>query len=173
MLKSTKTLIILLSLTIFNFLYGEKKTDEEFIKVAKETMAYTKYCAMVTIDEDGYPITRTMNPYEPDENMIVWFATHRDSRKVKEIKNNPKMCLYYADHSEAKGYVTITGKAEVIDDKDLVKKMKRQYWEKSIKDWENVLVMIKVKPEAIDLLNYEHGYFGDSKTWRTKSLEMK
>jgi len=173
MLKITKTLIILFSLTMVAFLYGEDKPDEEFIKVAKETMNYTKYCGLVTVNKDGYPVTRTMNPYQPDENMVVWFATHRDSRKVSEIKNNSKVCLYYADHVNAKGYVTITGKAEIIDDKALVKKMKRKYWEGSIKDWENILVMIKVVPEEIELLNYEYGYFGDSTTWRAKSIEME
>ena len=49
---------------------------------------------------------------------------------MSEIRNNPKVCVYYADHVSAKGYVSITGTATVIDDKDLLMKMKRDYWER-------------------------------------------
>lgn len=52
----------------------------------------------------------------------------RTSRKVRELKANPKVCVYYADHVNAKGYVSITGTAKGIDDKELLLKMKRDYW---------------------------------------------
>ena len=76
-----------------------------------------------------------MNPFPANDELITWFATSRTSRKAREIRSNPKVCVYYADHISAKGYVNITGKAEVIDDKDLLVKMKRAYWE-GIPDWQ-------------------------------------
>jgi general stress protein 26 len=98
---------------------------DTMIIAAKEIIKGTSYCGLATVDATGQPQMRTMNPFPVNDEFITWFATSRTSRKVKEIKSNPKVCVYYADHSSAKGYVTIAGVAEVIDDKELLIKMKR------------------------------------------------
>lgn len=84
---------------------------DTLLVAAREIINQTTYCALVTVDETGQPQVRTMNPFPPNDELITWFATSRTSRKVKEIKNNPKVCVYYADHINAKGYVSITGRA--------------------------------------------------------------
>jgi len=136
---------------------------------AREIMKETTYCGLVTIDSTGQPQVRTMNPFPANEEFITWFATSRNSRKAREIKANPKVCVYYADHTSAKGYVSITGTAEVIDDKALLVKMKRGYWE-SIPDWQNNFVLIKVVPETMDVINYKHGLVNDPKTFKAPSV---
>jgi general stress protein 26 len=110
-----------------------------------------------------------MNPFPPNSELITWFATSRTSRKVREIKNNPKVCIYYADHINAQGYVTITGIAEVIDNKELLIKMKRDYWS-GIPDWQNRFVLIKVVPKTLDIINYKHGLNNDPNTFRAPSI---
>jgi len=108
-------------------LQAQSSVNRDTILVAaREIMNETTYCALVTVDATGQPQIRTMNPFPANDEFITWFATSRTSRKVKEIKNNPKVCVYYADHVTAKGYVNITGTAEVIDDKELLLKMKRE-----------------------------------------------
>jgi general stress protein 26 len=52
-----------------------------------------------------------MNPFPPEEDMTVWVATNTNNRKVQEIRNDPRVCLYYADHSKATGYVALSGNA--------------------------------------------------------------
>ena len=42
------------------------------LAAAREIMTALQYCALVTIDETGRPQVRTMNPFQPDENMIVY-----------------------------------------------------------------------------------------------------
>jgi general stress protein 26 len=136
---------------------------------AREIIKETTYCALVTIDSTGQPHVRTMNPFPVNDELITWFATSRSSRKVREIKNNPKVCVYYADHNSAKGYVSITGTAEVIDDKELLVKMKRDYWE-NIPDWQNNFVLVKIAPKTIDVINYKHGLFNEPKTNKAPSI---
>lgn len=136
---------------------------------AREIIGQTTYCALVTIDSTGQPQIRTMNPFPPNDELITWFATARTSRKVKEIKNNPKVCVYFADHVNAKGYVNITGKASVIDDKELLVKMKRDYWN-GIPNWQEIFVLIKVVPETLEVINYKHGLNNDPGTFKAPSI---
>lgn len=145
---------------------------DSVIAAAREIMEMQTYCALVTIDSSGRPQVRTMNPYQAEEDMTVWMATNRQSRKVKEIKNNPNVCLYYADHKSPSGYVAINGKAVIIDDKEILVKKKRDYWEQMVPDWKNLLVLIKIIPEKIDVLNYKRGILNDTVTWRTPSIEF-
>jgi general stress protein 26 len=90
---------------------------------------------------------------------------------VREIKNNLKVCVYYANHMTAKGYVSITGTAEVIDDKELLLKMKRDYWE-NIPNWQNIFVLIKIVPQTIEVINYKHGLNNDPTTFRAPSIVL-
>jgi general stress protein 26 len=142
---------------------------DTIILAAREIIKETNYCALVTIDSTGQPQIRTMNPFPANDELITWFATSRTSRKVKEIKNNPKVCVYYADHVSPKGYVNITGTAEVIDNKELLLKMKRDYWD-GIPGWQDKFVLIKVVPRTLEVINYKHGLNNDPNTFRAPSI---
>jgi general stress protein 26 len=166
------TIVCLAFLTFFisQKLNGQSSVNSDTIKIAaREIMNETHYCGLVTIDAEGQPQMRTMNPFPANDELITWFATSRTSRKVAEIKNNPKVCVYYADHVTAKGYVSITGIAQVIDDKDLLVKMKRDYWN-GIPDWQNKFVLIKIVPKKMEVINYKHGLNNDPNTSKAPSI---
>lgn len=164
--------LILLSAVFTPEANAQKAINRDTVIVAaREIIKSTNYCALVTIDSTGQPQTRTMNPFPLNDEIIIWFATSRTSRKVREIRNNPKVSVYYADHSVAKGYVNITGKAEVIDDRELLVKMKREYWN-GIKDWQNIFVLIKIVPDNMEVINYKHGVNGDSGTFGAPKIKM-
>ena len=151
----------------------KKEADNEKMKtVALEMMRDAHYCGLVTLDETGRPQVRTMNPYPQSDDMVIWFATNRESRKVKEIKNDSRVCVYYANHEKPVGYVSVSGTAEIIDDKQAVIDHKREYWVGTIPDWENTLVLIKVTPITLDIINYKNNLTGDS-TWRSPSMDFE
>lgn len=153
-------------------LCAQSRINRDTILVAaREIIKETGYCGFVTIDSTGQPQIRTMNPFPLKDELIIWFATSRTSRKVREIRNNPKVCVYYANHVAAKGYVNITGTAEVIDDKELLIKMKRDYWE-GIPNWQNIFVLIKIIPKTIEVINYKHGLNNDPGTFRAPSIRI-
>ena len=141
------------------------------VAAAREIMGAQTYCALVTIDETGRPQVRTMNPFPPEEDMTVWFATNPRSRKVREIRRDPRVALYYADHANAIGYVALQGKAVLVDDMQEILKRKRAYWDQAFPGLKNI-VLIKVVPERIDVLNYAAGTAADPETWRTPSIEV-
>jgi general stress protein 26 len=143
----------------------------ELIAAAREIIAGQTYCALITQDEEGRPQVRTMNPFPPEEDMTVWMATSTLTRKVRHIRRDSRVTLYYANHGQATGYVTINGRAKLIDDLAEMIKRKRAYWDSTFPGFKN-LVLIKVIPEHIDVLNYSRGALGDPETWRTPSVEF-
>jgi len=174
-MKKTNTLITFAALVIFSAIIPLKLNGQvtfnrdTIILAAREIIKETTYCALATIDSTGQPQIRTMNPFPANNELITWFATSRTSRKVREIKSNPKVCVYYADHISAKGYVAITGTAEVIDDKELLLKMKRDYWN-GIPNWQNKFVLIKIVPKTMEVINYKHGLNNDPNTFKAPSI---
>jgi hypothetical protein len=60
----------------------------------------------------------------------------------------------------------------LVDDMNEKLKRKRAYWDQAFPDWK-YLLLIKVIPEKMDVLNYKRGMLNDSVTWRTPSIEFK
>lgn len=141
------------------------------VAAAREIMGAQTYCALVTLDETGRPQVRTMNPFPPEDDMTVWFATNTRSRKVREMRRDPRVTLYYADHAKATGYVALSGRAVLTEDMQEILKRKRAYWDQAFPGLKN-LVLVKVVPERLDVLNYKAGTQADSETWRTPSIEL-
>ncbi|MFH0843744.1 MAG: pyridoxamine 5'-phosphate oxidase family protein [Bacteroidota bacterium] len=168
---TTAAIILLMALNSLPVNSQSAVNRDTLLVAAREIISQTTYCALATIDETGQPQVRTMNPFPPNDELITWFATSRTSRKVKEIKNNPKVCVYYADHINARGYVSITGRAEVIDDKELLVSMKREYWS-GMPDWQEIFVLIKIVPETLEVINYRHGLNNDPNTFRAPSIRF-
>ncbi len=141
------------------------------IAAAREIMTAQTYCALITIDETGRPQVRTMNPFPPDEDMAVWFATNTRSLKVQQMRKDPRVTLYYADHLKATGYVALAGRAELTEDMAEILKRKRAYWDQAFPGLKD-LVLIKVVPERLDVLNYKAGTQPSGETWRPPSIDF-
>ena len=141
------------------------------VAAAREIIGAQTYCALITIDESGRPQVRTMNPFPPEEDLSVWFATNTRSRKVQEMRRDPRVALYYSDHAKAIGYVQITGHAVLVDDMQEILKRKRAYWDQAFPGLKN-LVLVKIVPERLDVLNYKAGVQADPETWRTPSIDL-
>ncbi len=143
----------------------------ELIAAAREIVASQQYCALVTQDEEGRAQVRTVNPFPPEDDMAVWIATGTQTRKVQQIRHNAQVTLYYADHSKAAGFVSIRGKALLVDDRAEMIKRKRGYWDSVFPEFKN-LILIKVIPEHLEVLNYGRGVNGDPATWHAPSVEF-
>jgi general stress protein 26 len=61
----------------------------------------------------------------------IYFLTDVDAAKTGEIRRNDTVCLALADNKDQK-YVSITGRAEIIDDQERIKKFwsifDRAFW---------------------------------------------
>ncbi len=147
-------------------------SSEKVIAAARELIGTLKFCALITTDADGQAHVRTMNPFPPEDDMSVWMATTTKSRKYAEIQKNPRATVYYANHAGADGYVSLAGKAVLVDDAQEIQKRWRAYWEQAFPDRRN-LVLIRVIPERLEVVYYKHGLNGDSTTFRAPSVDLK
>lgn len=77
-----------------------------------------KYTMMTTVNTEGHmhawPMTNSETSLGAKE---IWFIGDKNSDVVKDLRNNSQVCLSYSTQDE-KNYVSITGHAELPDDKD-------------------------------------------------------
>ena len=145
---------------------------DTLIMAAKEIMLETRYCALITLDKIGHPQARTMDPFSPDSNMVVWLGTNSNSRKVKEIRNNSKATLYY-EASNGAGYVVLKGNAFIVDDHEKKLKYWKPEWDAFYPKSKNHYMLIKVLPERLEIVDYKHDIIGDSITWEVPNLDLE
>jgi len=67
--------------------------------------------------------------------------------------------------------VALSGKAVLVDDMNEILKRKRAYWDQAFPGLKN-LVLIKVIPERIEVINYKAGLNNDPATFRAPSIEF-
>jgi len=149
----------------------EAVSGDTLVAAAKAIMEETRFCVLITLDESGHPRARAMDPFMPDENMTIWMGTGPESRKVSEIRKDPRVALYY-DHTMKAGYVVVYGTAELVDDPALKEKWFKEEWGRFYADRETGYILIAVKPEKIEVLDYTKDIIGDPETWIPPSVSF-
>ena len=156
--------------------YGQAKQAEpaereRLIAAAREMMAAARYCALITLDSTGRPYARTIDPFLPDDHMVVWFATNPSSRKVTQIRRNHRVTLYYFDR-EGPGYVTIYGTARLVDDPIEKAKRWKDEWKAFFPDRAKNYLLVAVTPERLEIVNEKKGIVGHRMTWAPPSVSF-
>ncbi len=144
-------------------------SDIKLITAAREIMTAAGNCALITLDEEGRPRARAMDPFLPEKDLTVWFGTNSKSRKVDQIKKDPRVTLYYLD-ADASGYVMIHGKAVLVDDPEEKEKHWKDKWEAFYPNKSEDYLLIMVSPTWLELVSETRGIYGDSKTWQAPTL---
>jgi len=151
---------------------NEKKPDRaKLIVAARELMVTARYCALITIDAQGRAQVRTMDPFPPDENLVVYLGTNPKSRKVREIRKNPRVNLYYFD-SASQGYVSISGIARIVDDPREKARHWKEEWKGFYLDRDKGYALIVVTPERLEVVIVKKGIIGDPKTWKPPTVRF-
>lgn len=139
-------------------------SDTKLINAAREIMISAGNCALITLDEAGRPRARSMDAFIPESDLTVWFGTTIKSRKVNQIRKDPRVSLYYYD-GDASGYVMIQGIAQLVDDPGEKEKRWKTEWEAYYPNKAEDYILIKVSPEWLELVSYAHGIVSEKATW--------
>lgn len=170
--KITATILpVLLFFTVQSF---AQSTEQDSLKIqirsaARKMMEAAGTCALITLDENGLPMVRIMDPFAPESDFTVWLGTNPLSRKVQQIKRNPQVTLYYVD-SDGSGYVVLHGSASLIDDPVEKEKHWKPQWKAFYPDNKEAFLLIRVRPQRMEVVSYRHGVFGDPVTWQPPSV---
>ena len=150
----------------------QPRTPAALQQAAREIIHAAKYAALITVDSLGRPQARTVEPFEPDAQMIVWFATNPRTRKVEQIRRNAHVTLYYFDMTSL-SYVTLIGTARLINDATEKKKRWKPEWQAFYPDRDKDYLLVAVTPERLEIVSTKLGITGDAATWRPPSVELR
>ncbi|MCM2323491.1 MAG: pyridoxamine 5'-phosphate oxidase family protein [Oligoflexia bacterium] len=103
---------------------------EEALKKLGQLIDGIEYAMLTTVRSDGNLHSRPMATRQLGEDGELWFLTARSSLKVTELGKDQRVNLSYAEPSSHR-YVSITGTAEVLDDRDKV----RELWNPTYSQW--------------------------------------
>lgn len=141
---------------------------------AREVITEARYATLVTLDSDGTPQARIVDPFLPDDDFTIWIATNPRTRKVAEIARDPRVTLLYFDRDGA-SYVTVIGRAERVDDPA----MKEKYWKT---EWAafypeghlgDDYLLIRVTARRLEVSAERLGVMNDPVTWRPAIVEFR
>jgi general stress protein 26 len=102
-----------------------------------------------------------MDPFPPDDHLVIWFGTNPKSRKVAEIRRHRVVTLYYFDR-DSPAYVTITGLARLVNDRAEKAKHWKDDWKAFYPDREKGYLLIAVTPQVLEVVNEKKGIVGDA-----------
>ena len=171
-MKGTKAIFgsVLLTLCLAIFI-GQAAAQEAkpvprdtLLAAAQDIMGRTRFCVLITLDESGHPRARAMDPFMPDEKMVIRMGTRHGTRKTKDIGKDPRVTLYY-DHPDKAGYVVVFGTAKLVDDPEVKGKWFKEEWARFYTDRDKEYLLIEVTPTKIEVLDYTKGITGDQNTW--------
>jgi general stress protein 26 len=76
---------------------------------------------LATCDSDQ-PRVRPVSPIVED-NLSIWVTTFCSSRKVKQIRQNPKICLAFVEQPRGNKAATVLGEVEIVADLEQKKRV--------------------------------------------------
>jgi PPOX class probable F420-dependent enzyme len=143
------------------------------VAAAREVMERARYCALITLGSDGQPQARAIDAFAPEDGLVVWIATRPVTRKVAQIRRDPRVTLYYYDAADP-GYVTLIGRAEIVTDPAEKAKRWKQEWASFYRDANrgDDYMLIKVTPLRVEVLSTRLGIINDPVTWEPVGLPL-
>lgn len=164
---------LLLSLTSITGASVAQPARSAVIAAATDIVQKAHFCTFVSVDANGQPQARVVDPIAPDASFTIWFATNPLTRKVEQIRRNPKVTMSCFD-SASTSYITVLGRAELVSDV----KEKQQHWKK---DWVAIYpsgpagsdsILVRIVPGRLEIVSDSRGLIGDPKTWLPLAIDF-
>lgn len=142
------------------------------LDVVTQIMTAAGCASLITIDEAGLPSSRPVRTFLSDDAFTkITIPSDVNSRKTDHVGNNSNVVLSYID-TPSRGYVTIIGKADLIDSTE----EKQAAWVEPLSAFwpdgpESVdFILIVVNPERIETRSYTQGVADSPTHWTPVSL---
>ena len=107
-------------------------SDQEVKTRAREVIGKGAFPAFATVDESGCPQMRAMMPVAVEDDFTIYYITHRQSAKCRQIAANPSVSTLWSDVVEPMRdwrSVLVKGRAVVSDEKAL----RDRFWMEEIR----------------------------------------
>ncbi|MEI6738760.1 MAG: pyridoxamine 5'-phosphate oxidase family protein [Gemmatimonadaceae bacterium] len=145
------------------------------LEAARVIIGTARYATLSTVQARGrgQPQSRMVDPALPDSTMTVLVATNPRSRKVQEIRANPRVALLYFD-SAAGEYVTLQGIATLIT----APAEKVRLWDAKWTPFypqgatSPSVMLLRIRPEQLEIVSPRYGLTSDTVTWKPVTLPL-
>lgn len=77
----------------------------------------------------GYPDIRAMIKNENEGLKTIWFTTNTSSKKIEQLKKNPKVCVYFVDFDKWMG-LKLIGTIDILQDPASKQRLWREGFER-------------------------------------------
>ena len=116
--------------------------EKEAKQVSMELMKTAEAACLSTIDDNGFPQTRVMGNLrnteqypgltklfsELNDDFLTYLTTSKSSAKMQQIRDNPKVSLYFCNCAEFHTLLLV-GCAEEVTDQEFKKQLWQDGWE--------------------------------------------
>jgi general stress protein 26 len=85
--------------------------EQKIVSIMKDNSLH----AYLATSDGDQPRVRPVSPIVEDD-MSVWVTTYGTSRKVRQIRENPKICLAFVEQPNGDKAATVIGEADIIPD---------------------------------------------------------
>lgn len=149
-------------------------TRDAIIKASRAIIANARYATFVTTAGVGAPNARIVDPFTPEADLTIWFATNPTSRKVQELAKDPHVTLVYFDAAN-RGYVTLKGTATLVRDPKEKSVRWKDDWAGMYKDKNrgDDYLLVKIVPDTLEVVSVALGMINDAATWRPVTLKLR
>lgn len=155
------------------------RIDDEatILAVARAVVDEDFIATLITVDSEGVPRARSVGVWAPDNDLVLWMGTRRTSRKVRQIRDNPKTTLHFA-YDDIGGnfaqayYASFMGTATVhVDDATVRLRSPDEKYRKS--QWPNFpddYAAIRFETKWLEV--YGRGIKGDVANWQPQAVVL-
>jgi len=103
--------------------------QEEAIREALSLANRSNVAMLGTNGDDGYPNVKAMFKMENEALKIIWFSTNTSSKRVAQLNQDSRACVYFVDFDQRKGLMLV-GNGEVLHDIKSKKRLWREGFER-------------------------------------------
>jgi general stress protein 26 len=127
---------------------------DRLLAAARETIAAVRYCWVATRAEDAGANARAVLSFPGAPGSDAWtrrFLTNRGSRKVAELRRDPRVTLaYQANTGDA--YVALAGVAHLVEDRTETRSLWQANVVKAFDEFvEANMIVVRIEVDRIEL----------------------
>lgn len=147
---------------------------DAILTASRTIITNARYATFVTAGGASGADARIVDPFAPEADFTIWFATNAASRKVQQLAADSRVTLVYFD-AATKGYVTLKGQATLVRDPQAKAAHWKDDWAGMYKDknrGEDYL-LVKIVPDTLEVVSVALGMINDPATWRPVTLKLR
>ncbi len=165
--------VLLLALVLAGPAMAQQAADRIALeRAARELITGAAHGTLITLGLDGHPQARTVDNFAPEADFTVWIGTNPRTRKVAEIRRDPRVTLHWFDPKRL-GYVTLIGLARLVNDSAEKARHWKPEWAGFYPDRDRDYLLVQVRPLRLEIVSPAHGITGDSLTWKPPTVNFR